>query len=463
MDVSVVVLRNFWAYVIIFFVFWLMSFIFILDVDLSLQTGAYARSNHQTAWSLLVVLLMSNGIESIWSVEWLCSSSREIQRLLDSILSLSGSSELLKVPIEWRTASIIDHWIFRESWCRVRKQLLTALWEAANPRLLVGNQCSLSFLCESLLACVVHSTLTSGEIKESRWLRGLYFRTYIWKCLCRLQRRIAIRINLSLVLGIEVRTIARTIQRFQVYLVLSIDHVWPLLESRWGRRWLTLECLRIERADVALRTATDAGANSVVLVGWAHGLVAAVRGHWVKLTRFVWIHVLLVGVTSIQGLLVLQPVLLEVGELLHVAAVRLAVVAIGRYWETGARTEILSSEIILVTDMLLLKLHSEIIVPIGRATGNAATRGLLLEKLMRTLLKLWRIVRVWGGRQVSHWFTAHGSLRAMQTVISSGGSRLMNESNERFLPLIWSGGWWQLGLSRKLWALIVVVLLQRLA
>lgn len=37
------------------------------------------------------------------------------------------------------------------------------------------------------------------------------------------------------------------------------------------------------------------------------------------------------GVTSIQGLLVLQPVLLEVGELLHVAAVRLAVVAIGRY------------------------------------------------------------------------------------------------------------------------------------
>ena len=105
--------------------------------------------------------------------------------------------------------------------------------------------------------------------------------------------------------------------------------------------------------------------------------------------------IFLVGVTPIQCLLVLEPVLFEVGEFLQVSAGLAVVVIIGGYSKTCARTKVLSTKIILCAcHMLLLKLHSEIVIPI-RAVGDSTAHCLFLKKLGALLLKLrWRIMSV---------------------------------------------------------------------
>lgn len=112
--------------------------------------------------------------------------------------------------------------------------------------------------------------------------------------------------------------------------------------------------------------------------------------------------------------------------------------------------------------MLLLKLHSEIVVPVIGAIRNSATDRFLLKKLGALLLKLglllaWRVRRC---RKVAHCLSSEGGLCAAKTVVCSGRSWLMHQTNQSFLPLVWSGWRWQLGLGWKLGALVVIVLLQ---
>lgn len=170
--------------------------------------------------------------------------------------------------------------------------------------------------------------------------------------------------------------------------------VGPLLEP--GRRgsWLTFECGRVERTDVCLVAASDASTYSVV--------VGALVVHLEELGRF---HSavrlsLLEAITSVQRLLILQTVLLEVGQFLHGVVLLIAASVRGSYSESRARPEVLSKTV-LVCAMLLLKLHPKIVVAI-RAVGNPA-RSFLGEELsaLLILLLLW-LVALRRRREVAH-------------------------------------------------------------
>lgn len=141
------------------------------------------------------------------------------------------------------------------------------------------------------------------------------------------------------------------------------------------------------------------------------------------------VRIVLLSFTPVQSLLVFETVLLKIGQFLQIIA--LIAVDVGGHSESGA-----GSKIILVCDMLLLKLHSKIIVPI-RAVGNSAAHGFLREQL-RSLLKLRLLMGGTVGRcrMVAECLRSQGRLRATQTVVCSGRSRLMDQSNERFLSLI---------------------------
>lgn len=101
-----------------------------------------------------------------------------------------------------------------------------------------------------------------------------------------------------------------------------------------------------------------------------------------------------------QRLLILQTVLLEVGQFLHGVVLLIAASVRGSYSESRARPEVLSKTV-LVCAMLLLKLHPKIVVAI-RAVGNSA-RSFLGEELsaLLILLLLW-LVALRRRREVAH-------------------------------------------------------------
>jgi hypothetical protein len=91
-NVSVVILRYFGSHVLV--LRWrlflrLVSFIFILNVDLALQPSSNIRRYHQAARPVLVVARrrLPYHVEGVGAGEWLRSSAGKIQRLLDSILT----------------------------------------------------------------------------------------------------------------------------------------------------------------------------------------------------------------------------------------------------------------------------------------------------------------------------------------------------------------------------------------
>lgn len=179
-NMSIVILRYFGSDVLIVrwrLVLRLVSFIFILNVDLALQPSTdIGRDNQATRPVLVVGAGLPYHVERVGACEWLCGSTRKIQRLLDSILTDICSSKLLNLPVERRATSIVQHSILRESRRRIREQLLVVLWECAyHLILLVGDQWCLPLLRERLLSGIVHPALASREVEEARILRCLHF------------------------------------------------------------------------------------------------------------------------------------------------------------------------------------------------------------------------------------------------------------------------------------------------
>ena len=91
-NVSVVILRYFGPDVLVFrwrLILRLVSFIFILNVDLALQPSSNIRRDYQASRPVLVVASgrLPYHVEGVGAGEWLGGSARKIQRLLDSILT----------------------------------------------------------------------------------------------------------------------------------------------------------------------------------------------------------------------------------------------------------------------------------------------------------------------------------------------------------------------------------------
>ena len=91
-NMSIVILRYFRSDVLVVrwrLVLRLVSFIFILNVDLALQPSSDIGRDHQAARPVLVVrgAGLPHHVERVGACEWLCGSTRKIQRLLDSILT----------------------------------------------------------------------------------------------------------------------------------------------------------------------------------------------------------------------------------------------------------------------------------------------------------------------------------------------------------------------------------------
>ena len=201
----VVILWDFRSYIFVvsrrlFFRF--MSFIFILNVYLTLQSSTNIRRHNQAARPMLVVSSLANHVECVWASEGLCGSTCKIERLLNSILTDIWSSKLLNLPIKRCTTPIVHHCILCEGRRRVREQLLVVLWEGPDHLLLlVSDQRCLPLLRESLLPGIVYSTLTSWKVEESRILRCLDFWTSIWKRLRSLQWILTL-LNISFLLRV---------------------------------------------------------------------------------------------------------------------------------------------------------------------------------------------------------------------------------------------------------------------
>lgn len=77
MNVPIVILRDLWPRIIIvdsFFVLGLMGLVFILNVDSTLESCTYVGCDHETARTLLIVLLIYT-IEGIRASKGLSSST----------------------------------------------------------------------------------------------------------------------------------------------------------------------------------------------------------------------------------------------------------------------------------------------------------------------------------------------------------------------------------------------------
>lgn len=135
MDVSIVVLRYFGPDIFVIWVcrlvFLILSLNFILDYNLTLQACTNISSHNETTRSLLGIINITTWItaavcliyhiECIWSTIRRHGSSSEIKRLLDAILTDIWGSELLHLPVQRRSTSIIQHRILCKLWWGIWK------------------------------------------------------------------------------------------------------------------------------------------------------------------------------------------------------------------------------------------------------------------------------------------------------------------------------------------------------